>query len=114
MRRLAAFALAALLAACTDTIAARQAALAPYIGKPEQDLVRDLGVPSRSIETGGHRYLAYTELRGQVISQTPVSPFRPGPFGPGLDATVTDRVCETTFDIAAGKVAGFTFKGNAC
>jgi hypothetical protein len=120
MRRiLAALIVLPLLSGCvTSGIAQRTAELVTYVGVSEADLVRALGVPTRTYETGGKRFLAYTERRLDVI---------PGGYGGfgygygygryyggGFPADVVERFCETTFELDAGKVTRFTLRGNAC
>lgn len=102
----------------------RQAELAPLIGHTEQDLVQRMGVPTRTYETGGTKYLAYNESRTE---------FEPG-FGPyyaggfygrglyggfggyygGFPPEVIQRNCETTFEVAGGAVRSFALRGNSC
>jgi hypothetical protein len=95
----------------------REIFLGQLIGRPEADAVRQLGVPSRSFESGGKRFLAYNESR---IDTVPVlagfgrygRPYY-GYYG-GFAPEVIQRVCETTVEIADGKVASFTLRGNSC
>jgi hypothetical protein len=95
----------------------RQQLLAPFIGVSETELVQRMGVPNRTIESGGIRFLAYDERRIDVIPG--VGPF-PG-WGPwyygyygGLPPEVIVRSCETTFEIAGGRVRSFSLRGNDC
>lgn len=112
-----------LLAACDPyALQRREAALAAYVGDSETDIVRIFGVPTRTYEAGGHRFLAYDE--GSVDIVPPLYPWRPwgwgwgGGFGWGyggdFPAQVVQRVCETTFEVAGGRVIGFNLRGNAC
>jgi hypothetical protein len=108
--------LAALLAlplgGCVDELAKRQAFLATLIGKSEPDLVRAMGVPSASFETGGHRFLAYQEV------WTDYYPATPGPWGwywgGGFPAEAFQRSCTTTIELNDGRVSGYTLRGNSC
>ena len=114
--------LATLLAACS-TGPDRAAFLNTLIGASETDLVRQLGVPSRTFDTPGHHFLAYAERRLDYI---PGGPFFGGyGFGPGygygfgglgaaFPPEVIDRQCETTFDVVGGRVQSWAFRGNAC
>jgi len=110
-RRLTTLLIAATLAACTDPGAARMAALNQLVGKPEQTLLQAMGVPSRSYETNGTKFLAYSEHRTDIIPGSPgfgfwnVGAIPPQPI---------DRWCETTFQVTNGKVQSFTLRGNAC
>ena len=119
MRRATLVVLAILPAGCVNGLAQRQAFLAQFVGQPEGVLVQQLGVPNRTIETGGVKYLAYTEKRVDVIPGGP--PYGPG-FGPpfwgwygsAFPPQVVNLICETTFAISGGVVRSFTLRGNAC
>ena len=103
MRRVAFLVLAALLAGCTDQLAARQAYFGQFVGQPDSVLVQQMGVPTRTYETSGVKYLAYDEHRIDVLPGPPA--FGP-PFyrwyGGGFPAQVIDLRCETTFEVAGG------------
>jgi hypothetical protein len=115
MRRAVLFVLLGLLAACADTLAARQAYLSKFVGQPETAVVQAMGVPNRTIETGGIRFLAYDERRVDVVPGMPgYGPWFNGWYGGGFPPQVVERKCETTFEIADGSVRAFTLRGNAC
>jgi hypothetical protein len=122
MRRIAPLALLLALVAChTGPSPERIAFLNSLIGDSQTDLVRRLGVPNRTFETGGHTFLAYDQNSTQVIPGPPTPDFYPwGPLGwgwgwPGYSPpTVVQLGCETTFEIADGKVLHWTLRGNAC
>ena len=100
--------------ACTNGLAARQAELAMWVGKPEIELVQLLGAPSRTYQTGGLKILTYEERRVEI---SPGSyPYGPGPFwyGGGFPPTAETLVCDTTFTIGDGVVRSFSLRGNAC
>ena len=96
------------------------------IGQPETTAVQVLGVPSRTYEAEGHKFLAYTEQRSQVIDRGPFlfggfGGFGYGPgFGPGFGyggffpSEVVVRGCETTLDVVGGVVRTWALRGNAC
>src|SRR5262249_46389667 len=74
--------LVALVAACGDQLAARQAYLARFVGQPESAVVQQMGVPTRSFETGGIRYLAYNQRRIELIPAFPTyGAFYPAWYG---------------------------------
>ena len=105
---------------CGNRLAERQAALAPLVGRSEADLVRSLGVPQRTFDADGHRFLAYVDTQTAVIPGT-YGPPPWGFWGPGsawaLGATppqVIESVCETTFEIFGAKVIGFSLHGGGC
>lgn len=112
--------LAAALAGCAPAFN-RPAFLATLVGQPETELVRRLGVPSRTYETDGRKFLAYSERRSEVIGGGPFfGGF--GYFGSGLglgyDAAfpseIIERTCETTFEVGNGRVLAWSLRGNAC
>ncbi len=111
-----------LVAACDPyALQRREATLAAYVGDSETDIVRIFGVPTRTYEAGGHRFLAYDQ--GSVDIVPPLNSWQPwgwgwgGPgwgYGGGFPAQVVQRLCETTFEVAGGRVIGFNLRGNAC
>jgi hypothetical protein len=124
MRPISAVLLASLLlSGCVASgIAQRQAELATFVGAPEADLVRSFGVPARTYDTGGKRFLAYTDRRLDVLPGG-YGGFGYGGFGygggrfgygGGFPADVVERVCETTFELDGGRVSSATLRGNAC
>lgn len=120
MRRLALLSAVLLLSACDPyALARRQAALQAYVGHSESDIVRVFGVPTRTFETGGHRFLAYDQGGVELIP----SPYPWGPWGWGgfgwsyagdFPVRAVERGCETTFEVSADHVVGVTLHGNAC
>jgi hypothetical protein len=99
--------------------------LQAYVGQPETVLVQGLGVPSRTITTGGIKFLAYDWQSSAVIPGDPGfvawgwGGFGPGfgPWGGGFYAppTVVTTGCEATFQLSpTDTVAAFTLRGNAC
>jgi len=115
MRRGALIALTVLATACADRLAERQAYLSQFVGQPESTLVQQMGVPTRSIETGGVKYLAYDQNRVEVVPGFPgYGPFYTGWYGAGFPPQVVNLRCETTFEVADGTVRAFTLRGNAC
>ncbi|MDB5399144.1 MAG: hypothetical protein QOF70_5048 [Acetobacteraceae bacterium] len=113
MRRLWLIVLVALVGGCSNGLAARQAELAQWVGKPETNLLAVMGAPTRTYEAGGMKFLTYDDRQVQIL---PGSPY----FGAGLwnaggiPPTVMTLVCETTFTIADGIVRSFSLRGNAC
>ncbi len=104
-----------LLSGCADQLAARQALLARLVGQPEAELVQQMGVPTRSYDVGGTKYLAYDERRVDLIPSFPsYSPFFTGWYGGGFPPQVVDLRCETTFEVTGGTEQSFTLRGNAC
>lgn len=97
----------------------RQVYLNSLVGQSETELVRQLGVPSRTYETGGRTFIAYTEQRTDVV---PTPGFFGGGFGfwgdgygyGGFVPEIYQRTCETTFEIGGGRVLSWSLRGNAC
>ena len=103
-----------LLAGCTDGLAQREAAMSRFVGQPEAAVVRALGVPARSIETDGRRFLAYVE-RSRFFRPAPII----GGWRPGLPPIyqqdeLVELVCETTFEVGDGVVTQVRLRGNGC
>jgi len=109
--------LVAALAGCAPAFN-RPAFLATFVGQPEDEVVRRLGVPSRTFEANGRKFLAYSEHRTDVTSVGLGLGFGGfDGFGTGFGyspAQVTDRGCETTFEVANGRVVTWSLRGNAC
>jgi hypothetical protein len=109
------------LAGCAaQRLAEREAYLGQFIGQSEADLVRQAGVPTRAVDAGGRRFVVYEERRVDFVPGPPgFGSF--GPFGPrygygygAFPPQAIEFLCETTFEINAGRVAGFSLRGNAC
>ncbi len=120
MRRLGSVTLCcAALAACALGPSRRQV-LSQYVGASETALVQALGVPTRTYETGGIKFLAYEDRSVDVVPQPAPYPFGPyGGLGYGygygaFPPAALERTCDTTFQIVAGVVRSFTLRGNAC
>jgi hypothetical protein len=100
--------------------------LQAYVGQPETVLVQGLGVPNRTITSGGITFLAYDWQSSTVIPGDPGfvgwgwGGFGPPGFGAwgggwATPATVITTGCEATFQMSADdRVAAFTLRGNAC
>ncbi len=120
MRRIGRLGLLVLLAGCTNGLAARQAELSQWIGKPEVALLAAMGAPNRSYQTSGMKFLTYDDRRVEIVPGSPA--FGPGPYfapdpfwyGSGFPPTATTLVCDTTFTVAGGLVRAFSLRGNAC
>ncbi len=115
MRRAILLVLAGVAGGCVNGLAAREAFLSRFVGQPESVVVQQMGVPTRTYETGGVKYLAYSEHRIDIIPAYPsYSPFFPGWYAGGFPTQVIEQRCETTFEVADGTVKAFTLRGNAC
>jgi len=109
-----------LLAGCADYgRAEREARMAAFVGVSETDLIRQLGVPTRTVDSGGHRFLAYVKSQVELVPATPFYGFGPGGFYPwgyggGFPAHAVEWRCETTFELVDGKVFAWSQRGNYC
>jgi hypothetical protein len=126
MRKAAILAGVLTLSACAYPNPQHVAHLDTLIGKSEADLVRSEGVPNRTYEAGGHKFLAYSRARLETIPGDPGF----GPYGyggywgggwggwgggwGGFPPEIIQRDCETTFEIGNGVVLHWSFRGNAC
>lgn len=123
MRKL--LALFTLLAGCADRGAEFDARMAGYVGRPESDLVMNLGVPDRVQELEGRRFFDY-ELRGTYGGAvlTPSIGFGFGSFGRGaafgtgvgmgFGSAAPPATCGVTFALRQGRVESFTRRGTGC
>ena len=73
-----------------------------------------MGVPARSFETGGVRYLAYDEHRIDIVQRSDLRPLLSGLVRCQLPPQVIEWHCETTSEVAGGTVKSFMLRGNAC
>jgi hypothetical protein len=121
MHRVAVLLFVLLAAGCTNQLAVRQAQLQQLVGRPEMDLIQVMGVPTRTYETGGTKFLSYEERQTEFIPGSPYY-YAPGPFpgfwggpyGGGFPPQAVNLACDTTFAVAGGVVRSFTLRGNAC
>ena len=95
--------------------------LQAYVGQPEAVLVQGLGVPNRTITSGGIKFLAYDWQSSTIIPGNPGFVAWGwgglGPWGVGwaIPPTIVVTGCEATFQMTpADAVATFTLRGNAC
>jgi hypothetical protein len=109
-----------LLGACTAG-AERAASLNALVGQPQTEVVRQLGVPTRTFSSGGHTFLAYEQEKSSTIYGG--GPFFGGGFGyygggfgavSAFPAEIVQRRCETTFEVVADRVQTWSLRGNAC
>ncbi|MFC4170145.1 hypothetical protein [Teichococcus aestuarii] len=116
MRRLIpSLALPVLLAACAAPGPTLEQRLATFINRSEGDLVAQLGVPVRSYETEGRRFLQFEQRQTVMV---PGDPWGYGYYGyrrpwavPSSYAVVQ---CDMTFAIRNDRVESFTLRGQGC
>jgi len=99
------------LAACAvPTTAAFDARMQALVGKQEVDVITALGVPTRSTEAGGLRFIEYERRR---VVGTP----SPGAWrwsSPLAGEFIETRDCRVTFTLRDGRVERFDRRGNDC
>jgi hypothetical protein len=102
------------LAACATGPTLEQR-LSAYIGRGEGDLVANLGVPLRSYEVDGRRFLQF-EQRNTVAMSSPDPYF----YGPRWSvwsvppASFVEVSCQITFALRDHRVESFTLNGQGC
>jgi hypothetical protein len=106
--------LALLVAACTPPGEQRRIWLSSLVGQSEVALIESLGVPTRTYEAGGVKFLAFTESWVDIVP--PMAVYGPPYWGfsSGFPGQVVQWHCETTIAISGGVVRNFSFRGNAC
>lgn len=99
------------------------ARMSGFVGQSEGEVVSALGVPARTHDAEGRRFLQYEERR---LVSYPGSAFIAGGrgglgyggFGYGLGygfaPQVESRACDLTFELRGGRVQGFTARGDDC
>ncbi len=94
--------------------------LAGYVGRTELEVVSALGVPTRSYETGGQKFLQYEERRTVAFPAgfgggPFIGPYGRGFYGGGYVGTQYAPVqCDVTFALQADRVVGYSFRGQGC
>jgi hypothetical protein len=119
VKRIGSIAVLMLLAGCAvPDHAARVAQLNAMIGHNEADLIRAFGVPTRSIVSDGHKFLAYEARTIDIIPGTPAfGGWRGGwgwYYGGGFPPEVITRGCDTTFELSQDRVLAWTQRGDSC
>ncbi|MGD9617651.1 MAG: hypothetical protein AB7H90_20040 [Alphaproteobacteria bacterium] len=99
------------LAGCVvPTQAAFEANMSAFLGRPEVDVIAALGVPTRSAEAGGLRFIEYEHRR--IVGWTGRnwhwgSPYLGGDY-------IETRECRLTFTLRDSRVVHFDSRGNDC
>jgi hypothetical protein len=93
--------------------------MAAFVGRPEGELVTVLGVPVRTYEADGRRFLQYESRRAVPYLYPAYSAYgwrRFGGFGfgPSYYPIYETRACDVTFILRGGRVEGFTARGDDC
>ena len=91
------------------TRAAFDAQMSVFIGQPEVDVIMALGVPTRSAEAGGLRFIEYDRRR--VVSWPGSNWYWGSPYFVDYVETLE---CRLTFTLRDGRVVHFDSRGNDC
>ena len=95
------------------------------VGRTEPDLLRSYGVPTRTYDTSGLRFVSYQMSR---IESVPGDGFGYGAFGyggfgyggfgyggfGGFGPEIIQRDCTTTFELQNHIVRSYSLRGNDC
>ena len=98
------------------------------VGKSEPDLLRSYGVPTRTYDTSGLRFVSYQMTRIESIPGDDFGPgfgyggFGYGGFGGGYGGfgyggfgpEIYQRDCNTTFELQDHIVKSWSLRGNDC
>ena len=119
MRRWIGLAVTLLVAGCVNpAVEQRKTYLSQFVGQPVDAVVRQFGAPARDTERDGKHFVTYVERR--LVEARPVPTFGPpnregvGGGGSIRLGEMVEGVCETTFEVIAGTVRGYGFRGSAC
>jgi hypothetical protein len=89
--------------------------LAAYVGRSEGELVQGLGVPVRSYDTEGRRFLQFERHSTIAVAQPEPLFFGPWGYRPWLNQTSYAEVrCDITFALREQRVESFTLNGQGC
>ncbi|MFC3123634.1 hypothetical protein ACFOD4_01060 [Pseudoroseomonas globiformis] len=113
MRRLI-LAIPLLLGACATGPTLDQQ-LSTFVGQSEGDVVTRLGVPVRTYETEGRRFLQFEQYRTVIVPGDPWGYgggyYRRPWISPSTYATVR---CDLTFTLRGGRVESYAARGDGC
>ena len=108
------------LAACATT-EAYEKILSSYVGTPESALIAQWGPPHSVYESGGTKYLTYSDSRTVSVPGTPPAYSTTCNFGyctsfpvGGSSGYTAERRCRTTFEVRGGAVTSWRHQGNDC
>jgi hypothetical protein len=91
------------------TQAAFDARMSAFLGRPEVEVIVALGVPTRSTEAGGLRFIEYERRR--VVGRPAGNWYWGSPY---FGDYVETRECRLTFTLRDGHVVHFDSRGNDC
>ena len=107
-----------LLAGCAPPGPTLEQRLSVFVNRPEGELVAQLGVPLRTYEADGRRFLQFEQ---QATAMAPMDPYPYSPYGywgmrrPYMQppSYVVLR-CDMTFVLRQGLVESFSYRGEGC
>ncbi len=113
---------AELLAGCVDYEKQEEAYLSTMVGLSEAELIQRMGVPQRTYEANGHKFLAYEHQSESYMSEDDFGGgfgmMGMGPYGFGEPdfggGEVDISTCQTVFDLVKGYVQSFSRHGDGC
>jgi hypothetical protein len=89
--------------------------MAGYVGRSEGDLVANLGVPVRSYETEGRRFLQFEQRSTIAVSQPDPLFYGPWRYRPWMSSPAYAEVqCNITFALRQQRVESFVLNGQGC
>lgn len=96
--------------------------LLPFVGQTEGDLVAALGVPERTYEADGRKFLTFEDRRSYIVAGAAPLYGGYGRFGYGglgygpffSPPGYVVRTCEITFAVRNGRAESFSFRGDGC
>ncbi len=105
-----------LLAACAQG-PSLQERLSAWVGRTEGDLVAEFGVPVRTYEVDGRRFLQY-ESRRTIVQPGFDRPYFT-PWGPRYGywpspPSYATYACDVTFALRNARVESFSYRGQGC
>jgi hypothetical protein len=105
---------ATVLAGCATGPTLEQRML-PLIGQSDVNLVAALGVPVRTYEADGRKFLTFEERRSYIYPGDPFLYRGYGRYGPYFaPAGYIIRICEITFSLRNGRAESFIARGDGC
>jgi hypothetical protein len=109
-----AVAVAATLAGCATGPTLEQRML-PLVGQSEANLVTALGVPVRTYEADGRKFLTFEERRSYIVAGDPFLYRGYSRYGPYFSPPgYIIRLCEITFVLRNERAESFTARGDGC
>jgi len=81
--------------------------LQSWVGSTENQLIASWGVPTRTYENGGMKFLEYTRSSGMMM-QANYNPYV------GYQGQAHSKYCTTTFTVNNDRIISWSWQGNTC